>query len=341
MPIETHVFAAGAYRKAKDVFVKDGGVWRDLKEIWVNDQGVWRKVFTKFFEFNADISGLNYNLRNAVMATGQWDGVTPVLANLRVVGNLGSQPPAVPAHNGSDTDHNQLRRQRMADYVNYPAFDSGSLPASSEINLTVMPGVYLVGAGGVGGHMYHTTNVSYKDNQQLDVFSYMFENGGPGSPAIRTTVLTRITNNGVIGGGGGGGAGAIGAVSLTYWNGKKFNSFTQGGMGGGGAGYVGGQVDVIDPTYDYDGNVCYSNPGTLTTGGSGGGVWIVNGGASGTRGGNGGALGQKGGDGGSQLPLDISGFPRHIRYGGEAGKAVIGSSNVVWQAYGDVRGPLA
>lgn len=340
MPIETHVFAAGAYRKAKDVFVKDGGVWRDLKEIWVNDQGVWRKVFTKFFEFNADISGLNYNLRNAIMATGQWDGITPVLANLRVVGNLGAQPPEVPPHNGSDSDYNQLRRQRMADYVNYPAFDSGTLPASSEINLTVMPGVYLVGAGGIGGNNYHTTNKSYLDNQQLDVFNYMFENGGPGSPAIRTSVLTRITNNGVIGGGGGGGAGGIGAVHQTYWNGKKFNSFTNGGPGGGGAGYIAG-TGVPYPGYGDPPSSNYSAPGTLTTGGAGGAVWVVNGGAVGTVGGRGGDLGQAGGDAGSQQPLDMSSFPRHIRYGGAAGKAVVGSSNVVWQAYGDVRGPLA
>lgn len=340
MPIETHVYASGAYRKAKEVYVKHAGVWRDLKEIWVKEEGVWRKVFGKSFEFNADISGYNFNLRDAAMATGQWDGVTPVLANLRVVGNLGSNPPDVPAHVGWTDDRDQRRRQRMADFVNYPAFDSGNLPSGSEINLTVMPGVYLVGAGGVGGNMYHTTNVSYKDNQQLDIYPWMFEDGGPGSPAIRTTVLTRITNNGVIGGGGGGGAGAIGGVHQTYWSGKKFNSVTQGGMGGGGAGMRPGQVDPYPPNIDSPRNA-YGGPGTLTNGGAGGLVWNVNGGAQGTNGGRGGDLGQKGGDGGSQLPLDVQNFARHIRVGGAAGHAVLGSSNVVWQAYGDVRGPLA
>lgn len=340
MPIETHVYASSAWRKAKEVFVKDGNTWRDLKEIWVKEEGVWRKVFTKYFEFNSDISGFNYNLRNAAMATGQWDGVVPIVANLRVVGNLGSRPPVPPPMNPSEYDMNQQRRQMMQNYANYPAFDSGNLPAGSEINLTVMPGVYLVGAGGVGGHNYLSTNRSYMDNQQLDIFWFYFEDGGPGSPAIRTTALTRITNNGVIGGGGGGGAGSIGGVHQTYWSGKKFNSFTNGGTGGGGAGLDGGPTTTY-PGYGDAPASNYGQYGNLTTGGAGGQVWSFNGGALGTPGGKGGDLGQPGGDGGSQLPLDVTNYPRHMRKGGAAGKAVIGSSHVVWQAYGDVRGPLA
>lgn len=340
MPIETHVFASGAYRKAKEIFVKDGNVWRDCKEKWVNDNGVWRLVFHKFFEFNADISGYNYNLRAAVMATGQWDGVTPVQANLRVVGNLGSQPPPVPAHNpSSDADFNQLRRARMAEYANYPAFDSGNLPAGSEINLTVLPGIYLVGAGGQGGYGYHTQKESYRSDSGLALWPWFWENGGAGSPAIRTSVKMNITNNGVIGGGGGGGAGSIGAVTQSYWQGKNFNSFTSGGFGGGGAGMIIGEV-VPYPTNIDAPRSNFGYPGTLTAGGAGGSVWIVNGGASGTPGGRGGDLGQPGGDGGSRLPLDITGYPQYLRTGGAAGAAVIGSSHVTWRAYGDVRGPL-
>lgn len=339
MPIETHLYASGAWRKAKEVFVKDGGVWRDLKEIWTKDQGVWRKVFTKYFEFNADISGFNYNLRNAVMATGQWDGVVPVVANLRVVGNLGSKPPAIPAYNTSERDYNQLRRARMAEYANHPAFDSGNLPAGSEINLTVMPGIYLVGAGGAGGAAYATTNQSYRADSGLSLWPHLWENGGTGSPAIRTSVKLTITNNGVIGGGGGGGAGGLGAVSQSYWSGKKFNSFTEGGYGGGGAGMIVGEPIPYPPNIDAP-RSSFGYPGTITNGGAGGSAWVVNGGAPGTPGGRGGDLGQPGGDGGSRLSADVAAYPQYMRVGGPAGAAVIGASNVVWQAYGDVRGQL-
>lgn len=342
MPIETHAYAAGAYRKAKEVFVKDGGAWRDLKEIWVNDQGVWRKVFTKFFEYNADISGYNFNLRDAAMATGQWDGVVPVLANLRVVGNLGARPPEVPAYRGGDNDYNQLRRQRMVEYSNHPAFDSGSLPASSEINLTVMPNVFLTGAGGEAGTGYHTTVNAGKPNQQLDSFPWGWENGGNGSPAIRTSVLTRITNNGIIGGGGGGGAGGLGPIHQTYWSGKGFTAISAGGHGGSGAGNIPGNVLIRNPMNTGDAPTSnFGTVGSQTTGGSGGAVWTINGASSGTPGGRGGDLGQPGGDGGSRLSLDVANFAKHLRSGGLPGHAVIGSSFVEWQAYGDVRGPLA
>lgn len=337
MPIETHVYASGAWRKAKEVYVKDQGVWRNLKEIWVKEQGVWRKVFGKSFEFTTDISGFNYNLRDAVMATGQWDGVTPVEANLRVVGNLGSNPPRPPRLD--PYTNNSVRRRMMEDYANYPAFDSGSLPAGSEINLTIMPGVYLVGAGGSGGQMQSSNIRASGPDNTLDAFPWHWEDGGPGSPAIRTSVLTRITNNGVIGGGGGGGAGGLGAVHESYWRGKSFSSISQGGGGGGGAGLNGGYAEEYPQGDAPRSN--FGSFGTLTTGGKGGSVWLYSGGADATPGGNGGDLGQPGGDGGSQLPLDKQHFARHIRYGGKAGAAVIGSSNVIWQAYGDVRGLLA
>lgn len=338
MPIETHIFASGSYRKAKEIHVKVGNTWLDCKEKWVNDNGVWRLVFHKFFEFNADISGYNYNLRTAALAAG-WDGITPVQANLRVVGNLGSKPPAIPAYNPDDRDYNQLRRARMAEYANYPAFDSGNLPAGSEINLTVLSGVYLVGAGGAGGAAYATTNQSYRPDSGLTLWPHLWENGGAGSPAIRTSVKLNITNNGVIGGGGGGGAGGLGAVSQSYWAGKKFNSFTEGGYGGGGAGMIIGEPIPYPPNIDAP-RSSFGYPGTISNGGAGGSAWIVNGGASGTAGGRGGDLGQPGGDGGSRLPLDMATYPQYMRSGGPAGAAVIGSSLVTWRAYGDVRGPL-
>lgn len=336
MPIETHVFAAGAYRKAKEVYVKDGGVWRDLKEIWINDQGVWRKVFTKFFEYNADISGFNFNLRDAVVATGQWDGVTPVLANLRVVGNLGSNPPQPNPGGGDNPNTYVTRRNIMNNYPNYPAFDSGSLPAYSEINLTVMPGVYLVGGGGAAGSAY-STNPRSHSNPDGQYYFYVCEDGGPGTPAIKTSVLTRITNNGVIGGGGGGGAGGLGPYAAQYWQGVQFNSFSVGGNGGSGAGYTPGPLENTF-TSSNSGTAGFGQSGTITTGGNGGQPSSVGGARLGTPGGRGGDLGQAGGVGGSQL----SGDPANLRrVGGAPGAAVIGSSFVEWQAYGDVRGPLA
>lgn len=347
MPIETHLFASGAWRKAKEIHVKDGGVWRDCKEKWVKEGGVWRKVFGKGFEFNADISGYNYNLRNAAMATGQWDGFTPVIANLRVVGTLGSNPPK-PYNESINTENPEdwynARRNVGAQYPNYPAFDSGALPAGSEINLVIMPGVHLVGAGGFGGCNFTTNNRWHNTPigpNGASYFEWICEDGMPGSPAIRTSVLTRITNNGLIGGGGGGGAGSLGPVAGQYWSGVQFNSFANGGAGGGGAGYDPGlayNAPYVVASGSTINNASRGFDGNLTTGGAGGLTSGVGGARPGTVGGKGGDLGQAGGDGGSRLAGEL---PRYLRVGGAAGAAVIGSANVIWQAYGDVRGPLA
>lgn len=37
-----------AWRKAVQLWYRDGGVWRGLKEAWYRDGGVWRKVFGAF-----------------------------------------------------------------------------------------------------------------------------------------------------------------------------------------------------------------------------------------------------------------------------------------------------
>lgn len=46
MATEFHIFAAGAWRKAKALHYNQGGTWRTLKEVWRNVGGTWVKVFS-------------------------------------------------------------------------------------------------------------------------------------------------------------------------------------------------------------------------------------------------------------------------------------------------------
>lgn len=46
MATEFHIFAAGAWRKAKALHYNHGGTWRTLKEAWRNVGGTWVKVFS-------------------------------------------------------------------------------------------------------------------------------------------------------------------------------------------------------------------------------------------------------------------------------------------------------
>lgn len=343
MPVETHIHDGVVYRKANEIWANDG-TWRNCKEKWVCDsQNIWRKVFHRFFEYTTDIQGVNFNLRTAALATGQWDGVTPILANLRVVGNLGAQPPAVPPYNPDyNGDNNVARRAARAAFSNYPAFDSGNLPVGSIINLTVMPGVYLVGAGGDGGNNWNTHKGIWNDQSIIWIAPWLLEDGGNGSPAIRTTVPMNITNNGIIGGGGGGGAGGAGLMAQQNWSSSSFNHFSDGGFGGGGAGYVNGKGSSGYSYQSYWETNQLSADGGIRYGGGGGAGYRFKSAPVGNRGGRGGDLGQNGENGGTWLnAIDRAQFPQFIRYGGTAGKAVIGSGLVTWLAYGQVYGDLA
>jgi hypothetical protein len=126
MPVEHYSFANGAWRKSKAVYANVQGSWINMKEVWSNKAGTWVKVFTASYQFVTTITGYNFNLYNSAIASG-WDGVTPLAATLTVSGNLGSTVSTL------------------------PAFDTGTLPAGSQVNLTVPTGSYLVGRGGDAG----------------------------------------------------------------------------------------------------------------------------------------------------------------------------------------------
>jgi hypothetical protein len=340
MVAETYAFS-GQWRKAKQIFIHNGGSWVDSKEVWVKDQGVWRLVFSKSFQFTDNISGFNYNVFNSVTATGQWDGLTPVVANITVVGNLGSStastinwqayldryPDVVSAGAGWARglisyaqwhySHGGQAEGRILDYnLALPSFDTGLLPLGSVVNLFVNSGTGIIGSGGAGGYggLYDDSHAAVDAPTP----------GSIGGVAVKARVATTIYNNGIIGGGGGGGGGGAGA-------GPSQGFDDPGTGGGGGAGITQGPGGGSFRSGSFLGQ-----PGSIGHGGAAG--TLSNQGskewAQATAGGAGGDEGQPG------LASTASAGGPGLN-GGPAGSAVEGASFVTWQVYGDVRGPLA
>ncbi len=205
------------------------------------------------------------------------------------------------------------------------AFAVPSFPAGSEITL-ILNGC-IVGRGGDGGKGGNPGRNS---------------NGNPGTkggPALELRFPTIIRGPGYIGsGGGGGGSGAINIGS----------SIDYAGGGGGGAGDVPGKRGgTTNSRYDdeYGGG-----NGELETGGAGGGH--INKAGDGGAGGNLGCDGEKGGDflqiiyAGISIENDapvVWGEKLWIGgTGGKAGKAIIGSSNAIFEDFSnDIRGEVA
>jgi len=341
MPAETYAFN-GQWRKAKQIYIHNGGVWVEAKEVWKKDGGVWRLVFTRNFVFNDTAAGFNYNVYNSVLGTGQWDGLTPVVANITVSSNLGSatsttidwntylsQNPDVAAAGASYRQGvvafaqmhyctNGQFEGRVLPYTFSPAsLDTGNLPAGSMVNVFVSSGCGIVGAGGIGG--YGGTYVVTGSSTFLPSTA-----GSKGGPAITARCPVTIYNNGIIGGGGGGGGGGAGAGG-----GQGYDD--PGGGGGGGAGIIqglGGQSARAGTFIGATGTIGHGGAGGFPSATSSK-EW-----ASATAGGVGGDMGAAGAasaasNGGPGLP------------GGPPGAAIEGSANVTWQVYGDVRGPLA
>ena len=185
-----------------------------------------------------------------------------------------------------------------------PAFDTGSFPSGSTLQLT--NNGTIAGKGGPGGAGGIVTGSACASGSA----------GTAGGPAIQVRLATTLANNGAIWGGGGGGGGSNGF----------FRSGGGGGGGGGagtaiGAGGVGGAA-AFSPGFA-------GSAGTATAGGTGG-----FGGAPSSlnKGGDGGGPGSPGGAG---TAISCSGGA-----GGAAGSAVIGNSFVTWSSIGDRRGPL-
>ncbi len=345
MAVETWLHSSGSWRKANNVYVNRSGNWTEAKEVWTKQSGTWRKVYQKMFQLNDTATGYNYNVYNSATSTGGWDGISPILANITVSGILGSATstswdwqgyldlnPDVNAGaiswSAGRPSHTTISYAKYHYYTfgisenrtlpyfeSAPAFDTGSLPEGSIVNLSIPSGAFVVGAGGIGGYggMYvdHGGPTPYTPST----------GGSPGAIAIKTTATMIIINNGTISGGGGGGGGGAGAGG-----GQAYDD--PGGAGGGGAGSIPGVQGGSYRSGSYIGQ-----DGTLLTGGNGGTLsyqgsreW-----ASASAGGRGGDLGQAGSS--STATSGGAGFP-----GGDAGAAISGISNVTFQVSGNVLG---
>jgi hypothetical protein len=141
-------------------------------------------------------SALDYNLRNAALSTGVWDGIVPLALTVTI-------GPCVNIWASSTST--------------YAFTIPDSLPLGTTVSLYINGGI-IAGKGGNGG-AGGTTN--HHDG-------YNGENGGPALLVQRPTTLF-ITNNGKIMGGVGGGGGGAGF----YFN-QYYGVIAGGGGGGGG-----------------------------------------------------------------------------------------------------------
>jgi hypothetical protein len=189
------------------------------------------------------------------------------------------------------------------------AFDTGTFPAGSSLQLSNNGSIVGKGGNGGGGGSWAS-------------FNCVAPSGGqPGGPALQMRLVSTVANNGSIwgGGGGGGGGGAVGSVL------SGAASPTGGGGGGGGAGSVAG-VGGAGGGGTFPGT--QGGSGTLSSAGGGG-----PGGQGSPPGGGGGNPGLAGSVGASGVVCPGAG-------GGAAGSAVLGNSFITWSAVGDRRGPL-
>lgn len=347
MAVQTWLHSNGSWRKAKNVYINRSGNWTEVAETWVKQAGTWRKVYQKMFQLDDVATGFNYNIYNSAMSTNEWDGISPMIANITVSGILGSSTstywdwqgyldlyPDVyqraiiwsnnrPSHTVISFAQNHYvtygkDEGRTVPYVaSAPAFSTGPLPTGSIVTLTIPENAAITGAGGIGGF-----GGSYVDHGGSTPFMPSTR-GSAGGLAIMATVPITIINNGIIAGGGGGGGGGAGAGGSQGYD-------DPGGAGGGGAGSIpgvkGGVLFRTGTSYDgYD--------GTATTGGAGG-ILSYHGSkewAEASAGGRGGDLGEKGTD--SLASTHGAGF-----LGGDAGAAINGISNVTFQVSGTVLG---
>lgn len=198
-----------------------------------------------------------------------------------------------------------------------PALDISGLSAGD--TFTLINNGYIVGCGGVGGA--GASGATGTNNQ-------IGSSGSPGSaggPAISLGFNMTLINNGVIGGGGGGGGG--GSVGLPFSGGNPPWGAPPGGGGGGGAGSrfnltaAGGAAGGAGGTNlsqtalagssgtslaggvgGRGGKLTFTNPGTVTNGGAGGGLGTA--GSTGTASGISGKAGGAGGAAGKAINLN-------------------------------------
>jgi hypothetical protein len=186
-----------------------------------------------------------------------------------------------------------------------PAFDTGTFPAGSALQLT--NNGTIAGRGGAGG-AGSATCVSGSA-------------GGAGGPGLQARIATTLANDGSIRGGGGGGGGGGGD--------SRFVS-VGGGGGGAGAGLTANSGGV-GGSAPYPG-IAGGSSG-LNAAGAGGAATNAPAGIVVGAGGAGGGPGLGGSSGGGSTCAGGGAA-------GAAGSAVLGNSFITWSAVGDRRGPL-
>jgi hypothetical protein len=179
---------------------------------------------SKYVLINLSGSTYNFVASTYVLARG-WDGVSSIGTNVTVTGDVFC------------TDPTKF------------AFDTGTFPSGSVVDVIINPGSYIIGKGGAGGDGTPAVGCGF----------FTGGGGGDGGHAFRMLSPTRLTNNGTIAGGGGGGGGG---GEDSYWNASA-------GAGGGGAGF--GNVGIANGCGVTEGRFgSNGNPGNQTTGGLGG-----------------------------------------------------------------------
>ena len=174
---------SGTNKEAKEIHIKDAGVWKRANEVYIKDGGAWELAFGVTY---VSLSGLteDFNLATYLGLTSPTIIVVTVASGTNFVSTLAATP----------------------------AFDVGSLPAGSSVELSLPATATITGRGGNGG--YGTQGEGAAGQA-----------GGNGGTALYTRFPLSLTNNGTIGGGGGGGGGA--GSRVVYY---------PAGSGGGGAG---------------------------------------------------------------------------------------------------------
>lgn len=218
----------------------------------------------------------------------------------------------------------------------------------TDINLTVNPGV-TVSSTSIGTYALQIPN-SFNPGDNVTLINQgtivgkggnggngpgngVGGNGESGGNALYVNRATTVTNNGVLAGAGGGGGGSGSAAVQTGTSpkgGGAVYTYFGGSGGGGGAGVSPGTGGSANPGAQTPGSA--GSSGTATAGGAGGPRTSSPYGYTGA-GGAGGARGSAGVNG-----EPYGGSTTNARYGsgsgGSAGKYLVGSSYVTWDATG-------
>jgi hypothetical protein len=261
------------------------------------------------FPFTISSDTTEVNLRSAALSAG-WDGTR------RVVCTINSGVTVYSNSTGS-----------------YAMTINGSFPNGV---LLINNGTILGrgGNGGLGG--------AASANCSCGQFTQGGTTGGSNAgPALLVSVAASITNNNRIAGGGGGGGG-----------GGPGGSFV--GSGGGGGGGIGNGSGGGIAFNSFCGGNGVGSAGTLTSAGAGGsGSGATGGGGCGCiqeqggAGGPGGSFGSSGtggNSGGTRRNSKCNTFPYNpsiINSGGAGGAAVVGNSNITWNAFGTRNGSIS